>query len=166
VNVVPDVLGPGLDVLFCGVNPGLMSAAKGQNFARPGNRFWPALHLSGFTPVRVSPADQESLIGYKLGITNLVSRQSARADELSRAELAAGAKILERKLRRYQPRWLAVLGLVAYRQAFGQPRAVIGEQPEPIAGVRVWLLPNPSGLNAHFTLSRLTEEFSRLREAL
>lgn len=157
------MIGTGLDVLFCGINPGLMSEATGHHFARPGNRFWPALHQSGFTPVRLHPTDQGRLTEYQLGITNVVARASARADELSRDELVEGGKILVRKVKRYQPAWLAILGIVAFRGAFGQPKAVVGEQDLRIGQTRVWVLPNPSGLNAHYTLSRLSAEFAALR---
>lgn len=166
MTVLPDIIAPGLNVVFCGINPGLMSAATGHHFARPGNRFWPALHLSGFTPAQLSPADQERLLEYQLGITNVVARPSAKADELTRDELVEGGQILQRKLLEYSPAWLAVLGVGAYRAAFNRPRATVGQQPETVAGVRVWLLPNPSGLNAHYTLPRLTEEFAALRHAV
>jgi TDG/mug DNA glycosylase family protein len=155
-----------LSVLFCGINPGLMSAATGHHFARPGNRFWPALHRSGFTPRQLRPDEQTDLPAYGLGITNLVARGSARADELDRAELVAGGRMLVRKVRRLRPRWLAVLGVVAYRSAFGHRDAAVGARPERIGGARVWVLPNPSGLNAHFTLERLADEFAALRAAV
>ncbi len=173
---IPDVIGPGLAVLFCGINPGLWSAAVGQHFARPGNRFWPALHRSGFTDRQLRPDEQWELPRYRLGVTNVVDRGSARADELSTAELLAGGRALRAKVRRYRPAWLAVLGIGAYRtwggtlggagNAFGATGAVIGEQPDPVGGTRVWVLPNPSGLNAHYTLDRLAEEFARLRRAV
>jgi len=157
-RVLDDVLGPGLRVVFCGINPGLYTAWAGHHFARPGNRFWKALHLSGFTPRLLHPSEQRELLGLGLGITNLVARTTARADELTPAELRSGAEILRAKLERYQPRWLAVLGAGAYRTAFDQPRARIGEQP----GTGVWVLPNPSGLNAHYQVPALVEEFARL----
>lgn len=162
--MIDDVIGPGLAVLFCGINPGLMSEATGHHFARPGNRFWPALHLSGFTPEQLHPSEQRRLLTYRLGITNVVARPSARADELTRDELIAGGKVLVDKVLDQRPRWLAVLGVVAYRAAFGKPKAQVGEQAEMIGATRVWVLPNPSGLNAHFTLPGLAEEFKRLRE--
>jgi TDG/mug DNA glycosylase family protein len=163
---IPDVIAPRLNVLFCGINPGLMSEATGHHFARPGNRFWPALHLSGFTPQRLRPCDQSKLIAYHIGITNVVDRPSARADELSRDELVTGGRALERKVQRFRPAWLAVLGVGAYRLAFAKPGAVVGEQPETIGTTRVWVLPNPSGLNAHYTLPKLVEEFTLLRKAV
>jgi TDG/mug DNA glycosylase family protein len=162
--VIEDVIGPGLAVLFCGINPGLMSEATGHHFARPGNRFWPALHLSGFTPEQLHPSQQGRLLTYRLGITNVVARPSARADELTRDELIAGGKVLVDKVIAQRPQWLAVLGVVAYRTAFGKPKAMVGEQSETIGATRVWVLPNPSGLNAHFTLAKLADEFGRLRK--
>ena len=160
---IADVLAPGLDVLFCGINPALYSAATGFNFARPGNRFWPALYRSGFTPRLLRPDEQAELPAYGLGITNLVDRATARADELGPAELAAGGRALAARVRANRPGWVAVLGLGAYRQAFGYRDARVGARPERLAGARVWVLPNPSGLNAHFTLDRLAEEFRSLR---
>lgn len=163
---IPDVIAPRLNVLFCGINPGLMSEATGHHFARPGNRFWPVLHLSGFTPDRLRPCEQDRLIRYQIGITNVVDRPSARADELSRDELVTGGRALERKVRRFHPQWLAVLGVGAYRLAFTRPGAVVGEQPDTIGTTRIWVLPNPSGLNAHYTLPKLIDEFTLLRKAL
>jgi TDG/mug DNA glycosylase family protein len=152
-------------VLFCGINPGLMTAATGHHFARPGNRFWPALHLSGFTPRRLHPSEQEELLSYGLGITNVVARASARADELSAEEYREGGRLLSAKVARLRPRWLAVLGVTAYRTAFDDRKAQVGPQPRLLGDARVWVLPNPSGLNAHWTPTTLAEEFGRLREA-
>jgi double-stranded uracil-DNA glycosylase len=154
-----------LHVVFCGINPGLYSAATGHHFARPGNRFWPALHGSGFTRRLMEPADQQQLLGFGLGITNVVARSSARADELRVEELVAGGRTLAAKIARYQPRYIAILGVGAYRSAFGKPAAQIGPQPDRIGGAASWVLPNPSGLNAHYQLDRLVEEFAQLREA-
>lgn len=162
-RAIPDVIAPGLIVLFCGINPGLWSAATGHHFARPGNRFWPALHRSGFTPRQLRPDEQDELLAYRLGVTNLVARGTGRADELSSGDLAAGGRALAGKVRRYRPAWLAVLGVGAYRSAFGRRGATVGAQPEPLAGTRVWVLPNPSGLNAHYTLDRLAAAFAELR---
>jgi TDG/mug DNA glycosylase family protein len=162
---IPDVVAPGLSVLFCGINPGLWSAATGHHFARPGNRFWPALHRAGFTPRQLRPDEQAQLLEYGLGITNLVARGTARADELTAAELTTGAATLSAKVRRHRPGWLAVLGVTAYRTGFTRPGTSVGAQAETIGRTRVWVLPNPSGLNAHYTLDRLTEEFARLRAA-
>lgn len=164
-RTIPDVLAPGLDVLFCGINPGLWSAWSGHHFARPGNRFWPALHRSGFTPRQLRPSEQDELLDLGLGITNVVERGSARAAELTRAELRAGGLVLAGKVVAYAPRWLAVLGVTAYRDAFEEPKASIGRQERTIGTARVWVLPNPSGLNAHFQIADLTAEFAHLREA-
>ncbi|MFB9518132.1 G/U mismatch-specific DNA glycosylase [Streptomyces purpureus] len=164
-RVVPDVVAGGLSVLFCGINPGLMSAATGHHFARPGNRFWPVLHLSGFTPRQLLPSEQEELLDYGLGITNVVARASARADELTDEEYREGGRILVSKVERLRPSWLAVVGVTAYRTAFGERKARIGPQERTIGETRIWALPNPSGLNAHWTLQTMAEEFARLREA-
>jgi double-stranded uracil-DNA glycosylase len=165
-RTIPDVLAPDLAVLFCGINPGLYSGATGFHFARPGNRFWPALHLSGFTPRLLRPDEQQLLPDLGLGVTNLVARPTARADELTPEELRLGALRLTDLATRHRPRFVAVVGISAYRTAFARPKAVVGEQPESIAGSRVWALPNPSGLNAHFQLDRLAAEFARLRDAV
>jgi double-stranded uracil-DNA glycosylase len=162
---IPDVIAPDLDVLFCGINPGLWSAWSGHHFARPGNRFWPALHRGGFTPRQLRPAEQDELLGYGLGVTNVVARGSARADELSTAELRAGAADLAAKLATWRPRWLAVLGVGAYRVGFDAPKAAVGRQDHTIGATRIWVLPNPSGLNAHYQLDRLADEFAQLRAA-
>ena len=159
---VPDVIGPGLDVLFCGINPGLYSGATGHHFARPGNRFWPALHLSGFTDRLLEPFEEQELLTRRLGITNLVARATARADELTDEELRRGGKRLAEKVRRYGPLRLAVLGLSAYRSAFGSREARVGPQEPVIGRTRIWVLPNPSGLNAHYQLPQLAEEFKKL----
>lgn len=148
-KTIPDVIAPKLRVLFCGINPGLYSAATGYHFARPGNRFWPALHAAGFTPERLQPWQEKDLLQVGCGITNLVARGTATAAELDSAELRAGRKTLERKVRRYRPSVVAVVGIGAYRDAFERPKAGLGLQPEPLAGVPVWVLPNTSGLNAN-----------------
>jgi TDG/mug DNA glycosylase family protein len=165
-KIVPDVIAPGLRVLFCGINPGLYTAAVGHHFARPGNRFWPTLHAAGFTPRLFDPSEEQILLTLGYGITNVVARASARADELTREELAEGGRILARKVERYAPRTLAVLGVGAYRTAFDRPNAKLGEQPETIGTTRIWVLPNPSGLNAHYQRDRLAEMFRELREAV
>ncbi len=162
---VRDVIAPGLHVLFCGINPGLYTAAVGHHFARPGNRFWPALFASGFTKRLVSPFDEQELLQSGYGITNVVMRTTATADQLSREELRAGGKKLAAKVRRYRPRVLAILGLGAYRMAFEKPKAVIGRQEEMIGDTLVWVLPNPSGLNAHYQAKDLARLFGELREA-
>lgn len=155
----------GLSVLFCGINPGLMSAATGHHFARPGNRFWPVLARSGFTPRLLKPSEQEELLAYGLGITNVVARATARADELGAEEFREGGRLLTERVERLRPRLLAVVGITAYRTAFGEKRAVVGEQERTIGETRIWVLPNPSGLNAHWTVGAMAEEFARLREA-
>ena len=159
------MLRPGLNVLFSGINPGLYSAATGHHFARPGNRFWPALHRSGFTGRQLRPSEQAQLLGLGLGITNIVARATARAAELSSDELTAGSEILAAKVAALRPRWLAVVGVTAYRTAFGQPRAMVGPQELTIGETLVWVLPNPSGLNAHWTPAALAAEFARLRDS-
>jgi TDG/mug DNA glycosylase family protein len=156
----------GLRVLFCGVNPSLISAATGHHFARPGNRFWRTLHEAGFTDRRLAPAEQRSLLAHGIGLTNLVARATASAAELSRGELATGRLRLEAKLRRLSPGVVAVLGIDAYRHGFAQPRAALGRQPERLAGAALWVLPNPSGLNAHYPLHDLVALYRELREAL
>ncbi|GLY93629.1 mismatch-specific DNA-glycosylase [Actinoplanes sp. NBRC 103695] len=158
-------MGPDLRVLFSGINPSLYSAATGHHFARPGNRFWPALHLSGFTGHRLHPSEQWGLPALGLGITNVVARATARADELSPAELIAGGETLQALVAQWRPRYLAVLGVTAYRTAFARPKAAVGPQPDDRLGdTRIWVLPNPSGLNAHYQIDRLASEFARLRE--
>ncbi|MBV9921798.1 MAG: G/U mismatch-specific DNA glycosylase [Pseudonocardia sp.] len=167
-RTIPDVLpGPGnppLSVLFCGINPGLVSAATGHHFARPGNRFWPVLHAAGFTPRLLRPAEQEELAALGLGITNMAPRATARADELTAAELVEGGARLRELVARVRPTWLAVVGITAYRTAFASPGAVIGPQA-PLGPTGVWVLPNPSGLNAHYQLPELTAAYAALRLA-
>jgi TDG/mug DNA glycosylase family protein len=164
-RLVPDVIADGLDVLFCGINPGLYSAATGHHFARPGNRFWPVLHASGFTPRLLAPWEEGELPGLGLGITNVVARASARASELTREEYREGGRLLRAKVERRRPRWLAVVGVTAYREAFGDRAAVVGPQRAGMGDTRIWVLPNPSGLNAHWTPAAMAEEFARLRQA-
>lgn len=163
---MPDVIAPGLRVLFCGINPGLYTAAVGHHFARPGNRFWPALFASGFTDRLVSPFDERELLLQGFGITNVVMRATATADQLTREELKAGGKRLRAKVRGYKPAYLAVLGLGAYRAAWNQPKAVIGRQDQKIDETVVWVLPNPSGLNAHYQANDLALVFKELKAAV
>jgi double-stranded uracil-DNA glycosylase len=165
-RTIPDVIAPGLLVLFCGINPSLYSAAVGHHFARPGNRFWRTLHQAGFTERVLSPFEDASLLRHRLGCTNLVHRATARADELTRAELSEGAAALEQRVAELGPDWLAMLGVGAYRSAFGAAAARTGPQPDRVGGARVWLLPNPSGLNAHYQLPDLAAEYRALRLAL
>jgi double-stranded uracil-DNA glycosylase len=164
-KTVPDVIRFGLRVLFCGINPGLYSGATGHHFARPGNRFWPTLQQAGFTLRLLAPAEEGELLKAGYGITNLVARATARADELDPKELIAGRRRLFRKVKRYQPKIVAVLGIGAYRTAFREPNAVLGLQPVPFASARMWVLPNPSGLNAHYQLADLVHHFEALRRA-
>lgn len=164
-RTIPDVIGPDLAVLFCGINPGLYSGATGHHFARPGNRFWPALHRAGFTPRQLDPSEQDELLAYRLGITNLVARATARADELSPQELVAGAETLAAKAVRFRPGWVAVVGVTAYRTAFRRPKATVGAQTETLGPAGLWVLPNPSGLNAHYTVDAMAAAFAALREA-
>lgn len=165
-RTIPDLIGPGLRVLFCGINPGLWSGATGHHFARPGNRFWPALYRSGFTPRLMQPGEQRELLDLGLGITNVAARTTAKAEQLTADELRAGGRALVERVEQYQPRVLAVLGIGAYRTAFGRPRTTVGPQPERIGETELWVLPNPSGLNAHYTLDALAAEFRTLREAI
>ena len=165
-KTVPDVIAPGLDVLFVGINPGLYTAAIGHHFGRPGNRFWPALHAAGFTPRLLSPFEERELLALKLGITNLVARASARADELTGPELVAGAALLKEKVRLDRPRFVAFLGVTAYRTAFGDPGAKMGRQAARLEEAAVWVLPNPSGLNAHYHADDLARLFAELRQAV
>jgi double-stranded uracil-DNA glycosylase len=157
-----DVIGPDLNVLFCGINPGLYSAATGNHFARPGNRFWPALHAAGFTPRLLHPSEKDELLASGFGLTNLVGRATASADELDPREFIGGRKRLALKVRRYRPRAVAFLGLGAYRHAFGRPKATLGFQPETFEGAAVWVLPSPSGLNANYQMPALVKLFRSL----
>src|SRR6266702_8121691 len=164
-RTLPDILpepGAEFTVLFCGINPGLYSGATGHHFARPGNRFWPVLHRAGFTDRMLAPWEERELLVRGYGITNLVARATAAAAELTADELVAGARRLERRVKRYQPKWVAVVGIAAYCTAFGRPRAVIGPQAERLGPARRWLLPQPSGLNANHQLPELTAAFREL----
>ncbi|MEX1098600.1 MAG: G/U mismatch-specific DNA glycosylase [Planctomycetales bacterium] len=165
-KTVPDVIAPGLDVLFVGINPGLYTAAIGHHFGRPGNRFWPALHDGGFTPRRLTPFEERELLEHGCGVTNIVMRATARADELDHQEFVAGIETLAGKVRRHKPKCVAFLGLTAYRAGFGHGTAQIGRQDEAWEGAQVWVLPNPSGLNAHFQRKDFARLFRALREAV
>lgn len=164
-KTVPDVIARKLRVLFCGINPGLYTAAVGHHFARPGNRFWPALHQSGFTERLLSPFEERELLKSALGITNVVPHATASASELTKDDFVRGGRVLAAKIRRYQPQIVAILGVGAYREAFAQPKAQVGEQPNRIHSARVWVLPNPSGLNANYQLPNLVRLFFELRQA-
>lgn len=162
-KTLPDVIAPGLSVLFCGINPGLYTAAVGHHFARPGNRFWPALQAAGFTERLLDPSEESELLQWGYGITNVVERATATAVELSSEELAAGGRRLAEKAGRFRPGFVAVLGVGAYRTAFGRPKASMGLQPETLGEARIWVLPNPSGLNAHYQPVDLARMFRELR---
>jgi TDG/mug DNA glycosylase family protein len=163
---VADVIAPGLEVLFVGINPSLYSAAVGHHFARPGNRFWRTLHQSGFTPRQLAPERDRDLLALGIGLTNVVDRATARADELEVEELRKGARVLARKLQRTKPKVVAMVGITAYRVAFERPRAAMGPQEHVLGGARVWVLPNPSGLNAHYQIPDLVRLYRRLRRSL
>jgi TDG/mug DNA glycosylase family protein len=163
---VADIIAPKLRILFVGINPGLYSAAVSHHFARPGNRFWPAVFQAGFTDRLLSPFEERELLARRLGITNLVGRASAHAEELTKEELVSGARRLKRKIRRYRPTCVAFLGITAYRAAFDRPRAPCGPQRERIGKSMVWVLPNPSGLNAHHQLNDLARMFKELKDTV
>jgi TDG/mug DNA glycosylase family protein len=163
---VPDVIAPDLKVLFCGINPGLYTAAVGHHFARPGNRFWPALHKAGFTSRQLSPFEERELLELGYGVTNVVNQATASADELTRDDLIKGGRQLKRRVERYNPVCLAVLGLGAYRTAFEQAGAKPGRQEGTIGQSMIWVLPNPSGLNANYQLAEIVRLFRKLRMAV
>jgi double-stranded uracil-DNA glycosylase len=163
-RTVPDLIAPGLKVLFCGINPSLYSAATGHHFARPGNRFWPALHGAGFTERLLKPSEEKLLLRYGLGITNLVPHATAAAAELTAKEFQRGRQRLTRKIRQYRPRCVAVLGIGAYRLAFESPQARLGRQAELLETATLWVLPNPSGLNANHQLADFVKAFEAVRE--
>lgn len=163
---IPPVIAPGLAVLFCGTNPGLYSAAAQHHFARPGNRFWPALHLAGFTERLLAPHETDELLGSGYGITSLVRRATATAREVTPAELLAGRGRLARSVRTYHPRWVAVFGVGAYRTAFGRPQAQVGPQLHELAGAGVWVLPSPSGANGSYPLVELVRELRAFHDAV
>jgi TDG/mug DNA glycosylase family protein len=163
---VPDVIAPDLDVLFCGINPGLYSAAVGHHFAGPGNLFWPTLHATGFTSRLLTSFDEAEMLSLGYGITNIVPRASAAADDVSKEELRAGARTVRRKVNKYKPRFLAFCGLVAYRLGFEKSKAQVGLQEDCIGRTSIWLLPNPSGLNAFHQPAVLNQMFLDFRIAL
>ena len=162
-NTVPDVIGRGLQVLFCGINPGLYSAWARHHFARPGNRFWPAVFASGFTERLFRPDEERELLRSGYGITNLVDRATLGSGELTREELQAGGRAFAKKVKKYKPRAAAILGVSAYRLAYDHPTAIVGPQSERIGNTLIWVLPNPSGLNAHFTPKALAKIFREFR---
>jgi TDG/mug DNA glycosylase family protein len=164
-RTIDDLLDYDLSVLFCGINPGLYSGATGFHFARPGNRFWKVLHLAGFTERQLDPSEEHQLLALGYGVTSLVGRTTARADELTEEEFVKGGRLLLKKIKKFQPRTVAVLGIAAYRTAFEKPTAKVGVQTEKVNGSTIWLLPNPSGLNANYQIPDLVKLFSELREA-
>jgi len=165
-KTVPDIIAPNLHVLFCGINPSLYSAAVGHHFARPGNRFWRSLHAAGFTERLLAPFEDSDLLQFGYGLTNIVDRATARADELDAEELVTGQRQLVAKVQHYQPQFLAVLGIGAYRTAFKRPKAVMGQQDESLHNANIWVLPNPSGLNAHYQLEDLKRVYRELLVAI
>jgi double-stranded uracil-DNA glycosylase len=162
-KTLPEVIGPNLKILFCGINPGLYSAAIGHNFGRPGNRFWPTLFAAGITPHLFSPYEEQELLTLGCGITNVATRATAAAEELTREEILEGGKALVEKALTYRPRVLAVLGVTTYRVAFSRPKAQVGRQAETIGATVLWVLPNPSGLNAHYQVNQLAVLFRELK---
>ncbi|PQV64795.1 G/U mismatch-specific uracil-DNA glycosylase [Abditibacterium utsteinense] len=164
---MPDIIAPGLRVLFCGINPSVYSVVVGHHFARPGNRFWPALFAGGFTPHRFSPSEDGKLLDLGFGITNVAEKSSVAAADLTREEIETGARELENRVLRFEPQVLAILGIGAYRTGFSRPKATLGLQNERIGQTQIWVLPNPSGLNAHYhppQLARLFGELKRFAE--
>jgi TDG/mug DNA glycosylase family protein len=164
-KTVPDLIAPNLNVLFCGINPGLYSGVTGHHFAKPGNRFWKVLHNSGFTEKQLLPSNEHELLKNGYGITNVVERATATAAELAPEEFVAGGQKLVEKIKRFQPKYLAILGIGAYRTAFNRPKTVLGLQTEQIIRTHIWVLPNPSGLNAHYQINDLVKVYSELRQA-
>jgi double-stranded uracil-DNA glycosylase len=165
-KTLPDVIATGLKVLLIGINPGLYTAAVGHHFARPGNRFWPALHQAGFTPRLFAPHEERELLALGYGITNVVAQATAAADELTDDEYEQGGRVLVAKVRQFQPRVAAIVGVGAYRKAFHRPKAAVGRQGETIGRTILWVLPNPSGLNANYPLPELVAQFRALRQAV
>ena len=165
-KTVPDIIAPNLNILFCGINPSIYSAAVGYHFARPGNRLWKALYAAGFTPRLFHPSEDRELLSLGLGMTNIGEHATARADELSKEELLAGRQILEQKIKHYRPKVLAILGITAYRTAFYQPKATIGRQPHGLHDAILWVLPNPSGLNAHYQVDDLARVYVEMKQAI
>jgi TDG/mug DNA glycosylase family protein len=163
---LPDIIAERLDVLFCGINPGMMAAATGQHFAGRSNRFWRVIHLAGFTPEEILPGQARALLEYRCGVTSVVKRPTARADQLSPKEFTAAAAEFELKVARYAPRFIAFLGKAAYCGLSGQRDITWGRQPNRMEGAAIWVLPNPSGRNLSFDLERLVEAYRQLYRAL
>lgn len=165
-SALPDILAPGLDVIFCGINPGMRAAASGHHFLGRSNRFWKTVHLSGFTPELIDPLDDRNILDHCCGLTTVVERPTVRADEVQRDEFIRSAATLRKKMELLRPRCLAFLGKPAYQAITGKPKVEWGKQPEAFGGAMVWLLPNPSGLNRGFSQDMLVQAYRELREAL
>jgi len=163
---LPDILGPGLQVVFCGLNPGVDAAVAGHHFLGRGNRFWPVLHLAGFTPQQLAPQDDHAVLDFGLGLTAAVGRPTTRADQVAKEEFTQAAAGLLQKLAQYQPQWIAFLGKAAYAAMTGKRQLEWGEQAERFGGARVWILPNPSGLNRGYSKEQLVDAYAELRRAL
>jgi double-stranded uracil-DNA glycosylase len=163
---IPDLVGPGLRVLLVGINPSLWSGAVGRHFGRPSNRLWRTLREAGFTDRLLDPSESDVLLSVGVGVTNLVARSTARADELTDDEIRDGVAPLRGLVEQWRPPWVAFLGLSAYRTAFGEPKTGVGPRPGRFAGAGVWVLPNPSGLNAHYQQPDLTMAYADLRAAV
>lgn len=164
-DTLPDIIGPGLKVVFCGINPGASAAAGGHHFIGRSNRFWRVLHLAGFTPDEMHPENDRKLLDYRCGLTTAVERATARADELSKHEIIASASKLRQKIRRYVPRYIAFLGKAAFSAISEQRDVAWGLQKEAFGDAIAWLLPNPSGLNRSFSLDDLVGAYTELRVA-
>jgi TDG/mug DNA glycosylase family protein len=168
-KTVVDLIRPGLKILFVGINPGLYTAYTGFHYARPGNRFWPTIHAAGFTDRLLKPSESSEMLKHGYGMTNVVARASVSASELSKEEYQKGGRILTEKVTRYKPQWVAFVGIQAYREAFNKPKATTGLQPDKIGESKVWVLPSPSGLNAHYKpadFARVFREFKYATESL
>ena len=165
-RTVPDIIGPGLDVLFVGINPSLYSAVVRHHFARPGNRFWPALYQSGFISRPLKPEEDLQLLDHGIGLTNIARHATARGDEVPPDAFERGGRTLVRKIRRHRPRSVAILGVTAYRVAFDLPKATMGPQDRTLGGAPLWVLPNPSGLNAHYQIPDLAHAYGELKQWL
>ncbi|HXF25422.1 MAG TPA: G/U mismatch-specific DNA glycosylase [Gemmatimonadaceae bacterium] len=162
---LPDILDTGLSVIFCGINPGLRSASSGHHFSAGGNRFWRAVHLARFTPELIAPDDDRTILQYGCGLTTAVERPTARASELSKHEFLAASVSLEKKIEQFAPEYVAFLGKVAYSSMSGLHKVEWGIQSLSFGGARVWILPNPSGLNRAFSLNDLVRHYGELRQA-
>lgn len=161
-----DLLRQNLSVVFCGINPGLKSALDGHHFSRKSNRFWKVLYQAGFTPHQIEPVNDATILNYGYGLTTAVARATVRADELSKKEFADSIEAFELKMKQFRPEWIAFLGKPAYEAFSGIKKLNWGPQTEKFSGTKVWVLPNPSGLNRGFQLEDLIREYSKLRASL